>query len=79
MFNTERLSINSQRAILRGRGMNFTWIDEFDAGCIDPLVNAISTRIAKVRWLEKSPLGFETLEIADGVDLSIARLTPTDR
>ena len=33
------------------RGMNFTWVDEFDAGCID--TNGSAMRIAKIRWEEQ--------------------------
>lgn len=34
------------------RGMDFSWIEGFDAGCIDPMVDAAPIRIAKIRWLE---------------------------
>ena len=34
------------------RGMNFSWIEEFDAGCVDPTANAKPMRIAKIKWLE---------------------------
>jgi hypothetical protein len=41
--------------------MNFTWIDQFDAGCIDRVAKAIPIRVAKVRWLEKKRFGFQML------------------
>jgi hypothetical protein len=35
------------------RGMNFQWIEEFDAGCVDPAAQSTATRISKIKWLEK--------------------------
>jgi hypothetical protein len=37
------------------RGMNFLWIEEFDAGCVDPMAQSTATRISKIKWLEKNP------------------------
>jgi hypothetical protein len=34
------------------RGMNFQWIEEFDAGCVDPTADGRPMRIAKIKWLE---------------------------
>jgi len=34
--------------------MNFQWIEEFDAGCVDPTAESTATRIAKIKWLEKN-------------------------
>lgn len=34
------------------RGMNFQWIEEFDAGCVDSTADAMPMRIAKIKWLE---------------------------
>jgi hypothetical protein len=34
------------------RGMNFQWIEEFDAGCTTP--DSSPMRIAKIKWLEKN-------------------------
>ncbi len=36
------------------RGMNFQWIEEFDAGCVDPTAQATPMRISKIKWLEKN-------------------------
>ncbi|MFT7221458.1 MAG: hypothetical protein ACI8Z1_003080 [Candidatus Azotimanducaceae bacterium] len=43
------------------RGMNFTWIDEYDAGCIQPNVNSVPMRISKIKWLEEGHIGFSSL------------------
>jgi hypothetical protein len=32
--------------------MNFQWIEEFDAGCVDSTADATPIRIAKIKWLE---------------------------
>lgn len=40
------------------RGMNFQWIEEFDAGCVDPVVNSTAVRISKIKWLEKNQGSF---------------------
>ena len=32
--------------------MNFQWIEEFDAGCVDSTADAMPMRIAKIKWLE---------------------------
>ena len=34
------------------RGLNFVWIDEFDAGCVEPVADAMPSRISKIRWIE---------------------------
>jgi len=34
------------------RGMNFLWVEEFDAGCVEPTADARPMRIAKIKWLE---------------------------
>jgi hypothetical protein len=34
--------------------MNFQWIEEFDAGCVDPTAQATPMRISKIKWLEKN-------------------------
>jgi hypothetical protein len=34
--------------------MNFQWIEEFDAGCVDPTTNSTPVRISKIKWLEKN-------------------------
>ncbi len=34
------------------RGMNFQWIEEFDAGCVDPTAQSTAMRISKIKWLE---------------------------
>lgn len=34
------------------RGMNFQWIEEFDAGCVEPNSDVKPMRIAKIKWLE---------------------------
>jgi hypothetical protein len=36
------------------RGMNFQWIEEFDAGCVDPTTKSSAIRISKIKWLEKN-------------------------
>jgi len=36
------------------RGMNFQWIEEFDAGCVDPIAQSTAIRISKIKWLEKN-------------------------
>ena len=36
------------------RGMNFQWIEEFDAGCVDPTAQSTATLISKIKWLEKN-------------------------
>jgi len=36
------------------RGMNFQWIEEFDAGCVDPTAQSTAMRISKIKWLEKN-------------------------
>ena len=36
------------------RGMNFQWIEEFDAGCVDPSGQSSAMRISKIKWLEKN-------------------------
>jgi hypothetical protein len=43
------------------REMNFIWIDEYDAGCIQPIANAVPTRISKIRWLEEKLIGLGSL------------------
>jgi hypothetical protein len=43
------------------RGMNFTWIDEYDAGCIQPIANSVPMRISKIRWLEENLIGLGSL------------------
>ena len=32
--------------------MNFQWIEEFDAGCVEPNSDVKPMRIAKIKWLE---------------------------
>lgn len=34
------------------RGLDFTWIQDFDAGCVDHMSNQPPVRIAKIKWLE---------------------------
>ena len=34
------------------RGMNFQWIEEFDAGCVDPTAQSPAMRISKIKWLD---------------------------
>jgi len=34
--------------------MNFQWIEEFDAGCVDPTAQSTAMRISKIKWLEKN-------------------------
>ena len=34
------------------RGMNFQWIEEFDAGCVDPTAQSTAMRISKIKWLD---------------------------
>ena len=36
------------------KGMNFSWIKEFDAGCVEPTANSKPMRIAKIKWLESN-------------------------
>jgi hypothetical protein len=36
------------------RGMNFQWIEEFDAGCFDPAADSTALRISKIKWLEQN-------------------------
>ena len=36
------------------RGMNFQWIEEFDAGCVDPAGQSTVMRTPKIKWLEKN-------------------------
>jgi hypothetical protein len=34
------------------RGMNFQWIEEFDAGCVDPTGQSTAMRISRIKWPE---------------------------
>jgi hypothetical protein len=48
------------------RGMNFSWIEEFDAGCVDRTANAKPMRIAKIKWLETN-MGTLAGKVSHGV------------
>ena len=52
------------------RGMNFQWVEEFDAACVEPTADARPVRIAKIKWLEAN-MGTLAGKVSHGVTRNI--------
>ena len=50
--------------------MNFQWLEEFDAACVEPTADARPVRIAKIKWLEAN-MGTLAGKVSHGVTRNI--------